>query len=323
MDITMDSENIDLDEISDLFLKEAISAPNLFSDLAKVELYIAESYRTRSFIEIIQNADDAALNDSNEVYFNFCNSSLMVSHNGKSFDEADINGITSFGKGTKVADDTKTGYKGIGFKSVFGKSNRVTIISDGYSFRFDRNEVKSLFGENRMPWQIIPIWTELSHDMKGTSVQKKYNVSTIIELESPLNLKDELNELLSNGKILLFLRKISKISISINGNLDCIIKKQINKTKERYDEVVLFKNDKELSNWIVTTFDKIPIDKDTQLTLMQDEKTPDKLKEAKFTEISFAAKIENGKLKEIKGEESLIFTYLPTKVSDFEFPFLY
>ena len=104
--------------------------------------------------------------------------------------------------------------------------------------------------------------------------------------------------------------------------MDCIIKKQINKTKERYDEVVLFKNDKELSNWIVTTFDKIPIDKDTQLTLMQDEKTPDKLKEAKFTEISFAAKIENGKLKEIKGEESLIFTYLPTKVSDFEFPFL-
>lgn len=276
----------------------------------------------RFIFELIQNADDAALNDSNEVYFNFCNSSLMVSHNGKSFDEADINGITSFGKGTKVADDTKTGYKGIGFKSVFGKSNRVTIISDGYSFRFDRNEVKSLFGENRMPWQIIPIWTELSHDMKGTSVQKKYNVSTIIELESPLNLKDELNELLSNGKILLFLRKISKISISINGNLDCIIKKQINKTKERYDEVVLFKNDKELSNWIVTTFDKIPIDKDTQLTLMQDEKTPGKLKEAKFTEISFAAKIENGKLKEIKGEESLIFTYLPTKVSDFEFPFL-
>ena len=82
------------------------------------------------------------------------------------------------------------------------------------------------------------------------------------------------------------------------------------------------KNDNELSNWIVTTFDKILIDDKTQIALKHDEKTPDKLKEAKLTEISFAAKIENGKLKEIHGEESLIFTYLPTKEISFEFPFL-
>ena len=58
------------------------------------------------------------------------------------------------------------------------------------------------------------------------------------------------------------------------------------------------------------------------LLIKQDDKTPEKLKEAEFTEISFAAKIEEGKIKPLKKEESLIFTYLPTKVSDFEFPFL-
>lgn len=33
------------------FIQEATNAPKLFKDLAKVEHYIAESYKTRSFIE--------------------------------------------------------------------------------------------------------------------------------------------------------------------------------------------------------------------------------------------------------------------------------
>ena len=41
------------------FIQEANSAPKLFKDLAKVEQYIAESYKTRSFVGLIQNADDA------------------------------------------------------------------------------------------------------------------------------------------------------------------------------------------------------------------------------------------------------------------------
>lgn len=45
--------------------------------------------------------------------------------------------------------------KAIGFKSVFGKSERVTIFSDGYQFRFDKAIHKS-----KLPWQIIPLWTE-------------------------------------------------------------------------------------------------------------------------------------------------------------------
>lgn len=279
----------------------------------------------RFIFELIQNADDAALIDSNEIHFDFRANSLIVSHKGKSFDEADIYAIANAGKGTKATDATKTGYKGIGFKSVLGKSNRVTILSNGYNFRFDRELIKQSFDGIKMPWQIIPIWTESSHlhsEIFWDNLKETYNVSTIIELENSLGLKKDLNELLSNGKILLFLRNITKISISINGKSDYTIEKQICKIEESSNEVKLLKNDKELSSWIVTTFDNIPIDNETQIALNQDDKTPDKLKGAKFTEISFAAKIENGKLKEIKGEESLIFTYLPTKELDFKFPFL-
>jgi len=61
---------------------------------------------------------------------------------------------------------------------------------------------------------------------------------------------------------------------------------------------------------------------DTQTELQRDKNTPKKLRDATHTEISFAAKIEQGKIKALKNDESLIFTYLPTKVNDFKFPFL-
>jgi len=277
----------------------------------------------RFIFELIQNADDAALSESNEIHFDFHSNYLIVSHKGEPFDEADINAITNAGKGTKGSDATKTGYKGIGFKSVFGKSNKVTIFSDGYHFRFDRQFIRNSFIGVKMPWQIIPIWTEEINVVNEKKLIKgQFNVSTIIELNNANGLQEELDELLSNGKILLFLRRITKISISVNGNLDYSVEKKINKKEKYFDEVSLFKEDKEVSQWIVKTFDEIPIDDETKIALKQDEKTPDKLKEAEYTEISFAAKIENGKIKALKKEESLIFTYLPTKVIDFEFPFL-
>ncbi|MBI4746237.1 MAG: hypothetical protein HY786_06820 [Deltaproteobacteria bacterium] len=39
-----------IDSLRAEFIQEATSAPKLFKDLAKVEHYIAESYKTRSFI---------------------------------------------------------------------------------------------------------------------------------------------------------------------------------------------------------------------------------------------------------------------------------
>jgi hypothetical protein len=279
----------------------------------------------RFIFELIQNADDAAETEFNEIHFDFYPNHLIVSHNGKPFDEKDILSITHAGKGTKSADLTKTGYKGIGFKSVFGKSNRVTILSDGYNFRFDKKFIQMAFKGNKMPWQIIPIWTapgDLEKNINGGSLENKFKVSTIIELANSSNLKKELYELLSKGKILLFLRKTSKIKIYSKGVLENQIEKQLQKSETSYTEVKLLQDEKELSNWIVKIFDTIPIKNETQIALKKDDKTPDKLKEAKFTEISFAAKIENGKLKEISGEESLIFAYLPTKITDFGFPFL-
>ncbi len=296
--------------------RQAEMVANLL-DTVSSDIY---SESQRFVFELIQNADDAAVETNNDVHFDFLPNCLIVSHKGKPFDENDIISLTGAGASTKRADPTKTGYKGIGFKSVFGKSERVTIFSNDYQFRFDKS-----VHETKLPWQIIPIWTEpkdLATEIQTTISESKFTVSTIIEVKKPEALLKDLNELLSNGQILLFLRRVSKISVSNNGKTVSLIEKKIISQDTSFNEVSLYKDGKEISSWLTKTFEKIPISIETKDALKYDEKTPEKLKEADFTEISFAAKIEEGKLRPLKKEESLIFTYLPTKVSDFEFPFL-
>lgn len=296
-------------------------ARNLANSLESLSSDIFTEY-IRFIFELIQNADDAEAIDI-EIFQ--MNNYLIVSHNGKAFDEKDIEAICSIGDGTKINDENKTGYKGIGFKSVFGKSNNITIISNGYQFQFNNSYKHPKYPNTKMPWQIIPQWIEiktLPSYIANYLQLNKYNVSTIIDINSLKDINNELNELLSNGKILLFLRSTKRIILNKDDSQNYIVEKNIIKSTSNIDEVELIKNEQNLSNWIVTTFDQIPIDEKTQYELNKDDKTPDKLKRAKYTEISFAAKVNNGKIKIVQGEESLIYTYLPTKVMDFEFPFL-
>lgn len=312
------------DIIGELFQKrsdfkdpdQAETMSNLL-DTVSSDIY---SESQRFVFELIQNADDAARDVNNEVHFEFYNNCLIVSHNGQPFSIEDIKSLTSAGSSTKKADTTKTGYKGIGFKSVFGKSERVIIFSDGFQFRFD----KSYFNTT-LPWQIIPIWTELvdlPRVIQESVSKNKHTVSTIIEIQNIELLQNDLNELLSNGQILLFLRRVSKISVSKDGRPLYSIEKKVINEETIFKEVSLFKDEKEISSWITKAFENIPVPEKTKIELKQDEKTPKKLKESKFTEISFAAKIDGGKIRALKECESLIFTYLPTKVDNFKFPFL-
>jgi len=295
---------------------QAVMAANLL-DTVSSDIY---SESQRFVFELIQNADDSAIGNYNEVHFDFLTNCIIVSHNGNPFNEEDIKSLTSAGSSTKKADSNKTGYKGIGFKSVFGKSERVIIISDNYQFRFDKK-----YHQDKLPWQIIPIWTEVAElelNIQNSIAATNYNVSTIIELSKPETLQKELKDLLNNGQILLFLRRVTKISVSINGEPNYSIEKKITNNDISFDEVTLFKKDRMISSWIIKTFDGIPITPQIKEELKKDDKSPDKLKEIDFTELSIAARVEEDKIKTLKKGESLIFTYLPTKVTEFEFPFL-
>ena len=123
------------------FLSEAINAPKLFRDLGKVEQYIAESYKTRSFIELIQNADDA---NSSVFGIYSIDDMLVVANNGRAFTVHDIESLCRSGSSNKSRGGSTIGYRGIGFKSVVNLAKRIYIISDDYKFYFDKVTTRQL-----------------------------------------------------------------------------------------------------------------------------------------------------------------------------------
>jgi hypothetical protein len=286
---------------------------------------------TERFVyELIQNADDAYNGNQKdlEIKIEFTQNYVVISHNGKEFSDKDINAISSVGKSQKSENPNQTGYKGIGFKSVFGKSDCVYINSNGFCFRYDRTHWVN--HTHKMPWQIIPIWSSSVPSELQKTKFGKYPVSTAIQFNNEkgftgADLKQTLVNLFSNSQIMLFLRNVTLINIdkdfSINRTKTLISEKALSKSEKFLLSSVSLVANSEQTEWIIGDFIGIELDSETKIALKQHEKAPKRLKEAQFTNISFAGKINSkGDLIEIK-ENSLIFTYLPTKINK-GFPFL-
>jgi hypothetical protein len=218
--------------------------------LNELELYT----QTERFIfELLQNADDMpSLNKRVVVDLEMLGDFFLFMHNGKFFDREDIQSISDAAKSTKSKDKTKTGYKGIGFKSVFTDSKRVFIRSGDYSFKFDklhpvyqdfwklyrgyldklvpheqtkfRNEYSGQEDQylqiEKIPWQIKPIWVpkeETPSDLFSSSFcRQTHNVSIALQIGANVfNEKDyagKIIRLLSEPRFLLFLRNIETLS---------------------------------------------------------------------------------------------------------------
>ena len=127
----------------DGLVSEASQAPRLFSDLAKIEKYIAESYKTRSLIELIQNADDAG---ATRFVAECVDGGLVVANNGRAFTIADVEALCRSGASNKHRGGTTIGYRGIGFKSVVNLAERVWVFSGDQSFVFDRERTRAVLG---------------------------------------------------------------------------------------------------------------------------------------------------------------------------------
>ncbi|MFN7788333.1 MAG: sacsin N-terminal ATP-binding-like domain-containing protein, partial [Pseudanabaena sp.] len=170
----------------------------------------------RFIYELIQNADDACKDSvaGVEIHIEFTDKFIIVSHTGKEFEGRDIESLASVGKSQKTKNANQTGYKGIGFKSVFGKSNCVYINSGGYCFRFSKEDWSNK--SHKMPWQIIPIWTapqNLPVELRSSkSFINNYPVSTAIEYFDTKKLREDLLRLFQNTQIMLFLRNVISIT---------------------------------------------------------------------------------------------------------------
>jgi len=211
--------------------------------LNELELY---THTKRFIFELIQNADDMpdGRKDVN-IEINLLSNHLLFLHNGKYFDRDDVKAISDAAKSTKSKSLSQTGYKGIGFKSVFTDSTRVYIKSGDYFFKFDKLEpiykdfyrLYKGYSDNltpkarkefeieykgreheytvidKIPWQIKPIWVEpgtVPQELSSSPFVKNRQVSIALEIsENILRQKDYhgmILGLLKEPRFLLFLR---------------------------------------------------------------------------------------------------------------------
>ena len=115
------------------------------TEYEKVLRIIINQYsdRTHFIYEILQNAEDAG---ASYIKFYLERNQLIIFHNGRPFDEKDIEGVCGIANGTKE-DGTRIGHFGIGFKSVYCYTDRPHIYSGNHHFAI-RNR---LFPEETAP----------------------------------------------------------------------------------------------------------------------------------------------------------------------------
>ena len=280
----------------------------------------------RFIFELLQNADDQP-NGTSRVEAHLClyENQLVFTHNGKPFDKTDVESICSIGDSTKKSDVEKIGYKGIGFKSVFSDSDTVYIHSGNFSFAFDKDSwyYKDIENIDEVPWQIKPIWAErykypLSVQENGTFFNASVGIVIGISKEKSEEYSKLIPDLLSEPRFLLFLR-----------NIDCLLYTdyighsfKIKKRKSPSGAIELIINDAIHSSWITSDF-IIDVPQETREGIENDKLIPAKLKDISKVKISFSAMLSpDGHLIKVPEDESILFTYLPTKVNDFKFPFL-
>lgn len=324
-------------------------AEQAFSQAQALHLLSKDIYtdRKRFIYELLQNADDAS-NSKNtlQVAIHFLDNFLIVAHKGEAFTEIDIESLSSTGDGVKRTQAKKTGFKGIGFKSVFNHSDYVIIKSENYCFRFDaeywtengfantwkpnwgsitdwqkERERKGLELTPKMPWQMIPIWTELPEELSSLALFDEYSVCTIIRYKSKQEtskLEENLTELFKDINLILFLR-CQNIEITIAKNQQKIL--TIEKSfDENTQTLQLTENGALHSEWLMRNQNFL-IENDMKIALQTDDKAPQRLKEATETDLQFAIPLENGRIMSIAKNDRIIFTYLPTGIN-FDFPFL-
>lgn len=268
----------------------------------------------RFIFELIQNADDSPIVTNMadiDIEFRLFENYLIFSHNGKHFSEQDVQGISDVGSGIsgKTRDIGKTGYKGIGFKSVFGTCDEVYILSNNFRFKFDKNH--SLWNSRTdYPWQVIPIWfefLELNGAVNASLDLKKVN--TVIKIKDSNKIEEEICRVFDDERLILFLRHIRKITFYKENDkrFELSSKSQSNGIKELY----INKNLK--STWLCKDFNfDVPQSIRESVKTLDPALCPDKLKEAVSTSLTFAAMIHNDVIQKLSND--IIFCYLPTKV---------
>ena len=204
-------------------IDEAMQSPSLFADWAGLETYISESDINRSFIELLQNADDAkALRFYVEQY----DDALIVANDGRPFELRDVESLCRSAASGKQRGST-IGYRGIGFKSVVNIANEVSLISGEFAITYSRELTRKI-----MPKALKVPLVRIPHPLKN-DIYVKYGKKitwllehgyTTLFILTGINrdlVQDDFAKLSTTS--FLFLNNVQKLALYIPKNEDELV----------------------------------------------------------------------------------------------------
>lgn len=273
------------------------TSPNTNTSVANLLEEVGQNLYTskkRMFFELLQNADDSAPENGVKVKLQICGQYFVLTHDGYAFNRHDFESVTSAAKSTKSANKKKTGYKGIGFKSVFTNSNTVLIKSGGFEFAFDKNletykhfeefyfnvndieddsQKQSEFlhkyskyhrefnGVKDIPWQLLPIWSYNRRlEERGSIFNAPENVAIALSMddETLAEYGTAVKEVFDEPRFMLFLRNTKRIQL-INDN-DCFtIQKNVSRDGKTINLVNSFNDKNRKDSYRIFTIDNITV----------------------------------------------------------------
>jgi hypothetical protein len=315
------------------------SAPDLANALNAIVNSVFQEY-SRIGYELIQNADDASETDAinREVDFYMLKDYLLIAHNGKHFTEKDVRALCQYGTKKAEAGEEehdkqtslkKTGYKGIGFKSVFRISEEVSVFSKDYNFKFDKNHWEG----QQLPWQIMPIGIAIDdYPAEVRDILDAEKVTFLVKLKeiddkSKRKIVSNLENILKSYKIILFLRHMKRLSFYREMNTGIELRREVTRTNNdsaRFKVEVKEPNGESSETyWRIDKF-KFKIPQYLRYAIQHEDERicPKKMKEAKELEISLAAKLrEDGSIIAVTEREGYLYSFLPTTIQR-SYPFV-
>lgn len=254
----------------------------LLSDLAGLEAYVSESYNSRSFIELLQNADDAK---ASRFYVKRHGDYLLVANNGRPFDINDLESLCRSASSAKVR-GSSIGYRGIGFKSVVSFAKEVHLVSGDFDITFSKDLSKQLIPRaSKVPLIRIPhefdnsVRNELADEI--TLLQKEgFNTIFIFSGVIANQIDEEYTTFAST--ILLFLNNIHIIKIQLNKKVTANIAVLEENEKGR---IMRVSTTDAITNWFVCS----------------------------GLNCGIAFSMNNGKIEKLAQKDAIIHAFLPTE----------
>lgn len=187
--------------------QEAKTNTQIIEELAGLEKYISETYVSRVFYEIIQNADDCG---SSRFHAFSYNKAVLLFNNGTPFSDRDLESLCRSAFSAKQR-GTNIGYRGIGFKSVAGVCRSVSLLSQELEIYFNREKTHELLAQQtRVPLLRVPHLGSL--DDEYTNTAKTYMEAN--QLTTCFILHDA-----SSDSLLVDLKGLNRTSIAFLRNL--------------------------------------------------------------------------------------------------------